>query len=261
MADKSADYNADTDAAKSLAFSDILEAQRLQVLASAGTPEGGTSGESSSGGASLPDFYNSDYGFTKVFDITSQQADMMDVAAFELAEGLAFAMTQLNTSDPGAATGSGTGSGSQGGVAGKTGVSRVLGNAQYTQTAGFGDTRSGHQHAGIDLAAAEGTDIFSAEGGKVAYVGSDPDGYGNYVIVQHADGSAALYAHMQGATTLSVGSTVTAGQYLGDVGHSGYTTGTTGNHLHLGYISHFDINNWTGYSNFSDPAAWLNGLK
>lgn len=53
--------------------------------------------------------------------------------------------------------------------------------------------------------------------------------YGNYVVVQHDNGIATLYAHMS-SRAVSEGQIVTQGQTLGYVGSTG---SSTGNHLHL----------------------------
>ncbi len=56
-------------------------------------------------------------------------------------------------------------------------------------------------------------------------------GYGNYVWLQHPDGSQTIYAHMRTWTVaVSTGQAVACGDYLGQVGSSGYSTGP---HLHF----------------------------
>lgn len=56
-------------------------------------------------------------------------------------------------------------------------------------------------------------------------------GYGNYVWLQHADGSQTIYGHMRTWTVaVSPGQSVACGQHLGEVGSSGYSTGP---HLHF----------------------------
>jgi murein DD-endopeptidase MepM/ murein hydrolase activator NlpD len=55
---------------------------------------------------------------------------------------------------------------------------------------------------------------------------------GNYVILQHAGGEYSHYAHLkQGSVRVKAGDTVTRGQVIGQVGHTGNTT--TEPHLHF----------------------------
>ncbi|MCY3806385.1 MAG: peptidoglycan DD-metalloendopeptidase family protein [bacterium] len=88
--------------------------------------------------------------------------------------------------------------------------------------------RWGRMHEGIDIAAAHGDPIHSAESGRVDYAGWI-GGYGNTVIVDHGGGMTTLYGHMQGFA-VSPGQTVSIGQVLGYVGNSGFSQGP---HLHF----------------------------
>ena len=54
-------------------------------------------------------------------------------------------------------------------------------------------------------------------------------GYGNYVVIQHANGSQSLYGHLT-TPTVSSGQTVSQGQVIGLSGNSGKSTGP---HLHF----------------------------
>ncbi|MBQ5491164.1 MAG: M23 family metallopeptidase [Treponema sp.] len=83
-------------------------------------------------------------------------------------------------------------------------------------------------HTGIDLACPEGTKIYSAMSGTVAYTGFSSV-YGNYVIVKHHDGYQTLYAHMS-KIIAKKGEKVTQDTVIGLVGSTGYSTG---NHLHF----------------------------
>ena len=83
-------------------------------------------------------------------------------------------------------------------------------------------------HTGTDIAAPKGTAILSARGGVVT-ISTYNNSYGNYVVVQHDNGIATLYAHMS-SRAVSEGQVVTQGQTLGYVGSTG---SSTGNHLHL----------------------------
>ncbi|RDT03357.1 ATP-binding cassette domain-containing protein [Burkholderia contaminans] len=86
-------------------------------------------------------------------------------------------------------------------------------------------------HTGVDLAAPSGTPVDAAADGVVSFVGTDPGGYGRYVIVDHADGYSTYYAHLSAfAHGLKTGETVKQGQRIGSVGMTGAATGP---HLHF----------------------------
>lgn len=83
-------------------------------------------------------------------------------------------------------------------------------------------------HDGIDLANRLGTPIFAVMGGKV--VASGPaQGYGQWIRIQHDDGSMTEYGHMS-KRLVQVGAKVKAGQKIALVGSEGRSTGP---HLHL----------------------------
>ena len=55
--------------------------------------------------------------------------------------------------------------------------------------------------------------------------------YGEYIVIDHHDGTMTLYAHMYpGSRRVSVGANVVQGQVIGTVGTTG---NSTGNHLHF----------------------------
>lgn len=87
-------------------------------------------------------------------------------------------------------------------------------------------------HRGEDWGAPSGTPIPAAGAGKVVYKGV-MNGYGNVVVLEHANGSEivhTLYAHMHTATPLAVGSSVAEGGAVGPCGNTGIGTGS---HLHF----------------------------
>jgi murein DD-endopeptidase MepM/ murein hydrolase activator NlpD len=98
-------------------------------------------------------------------------------------------------------------------------------------TGAFGEQRPGHIHAGIDIAAGEGTPIHAADAGRVVLmqgVGAS-GGYGNYTCVQHTATMSTCYAHQSRFGT-SLGASVSQGQIIGYVGNTGHSFGA---HLHF----------------------------
>lgn len=93
----------------------------------------------------------------------------------------------------------------------------------YTITRGFTDW-----HPGIDLAAAEGTPVFAANGGRVIFAGWSNWGYGLAVVISHGP-FFTLYAHLS-QVNVSCGQVVNAGQTIGAVGSTGQSSGP---HLHF----------------------------
>ena len=87
-------------------------------------------------------------------------------------------------------------------------------------------------HAGIDIPAPSGTNIYAAKSGVVIHAAKGTGSswsYGNYVIVSHSDGTSTLYAHMS-RIGCKQGQTVKQGDVIGYVGTTGRSTG---NHLHF----------------------------
>jgi lipoprotein NlpD len=48
---------------------------------------------------------------------------------------------------------------------------------------------------GVDLAAKPGTPVVAAASGKVIYVGKEPRGYGQMIVVSHAKETVSVYFH------------------------------------------------------------------
>lgn len=103
--------------------------------------------------------------------------------------------------------------------------------------------RWGRLHAGVDIAASEGTPIHAADSGRVV-IASWTGGYGNYTCVQHSASMTTCYAHQSRYGT-SVGANVRRGQLIGYVGNTGHSFGA---HLHF----EVRIN-----GNPTDPTAYL----
>ena len=93
-------------------------------------------------------------------------------------------------------------------------------------------------HTGVDVNInVKGKNVVAVKDGTVAISTSlrNPDGsyrsYGEYVVINHHDGTMTLYAHMlSGSRKVSEGQKVSQGQVLGTVGSTGNSSGT---HLHF----------------------------
>lgn len=89
-------------------------------------------------------------------------------------------------------------------------------------------THQKSMHTGTDIPAPGGTAILAAGSGVVIMAGWY-GAYGNAVIIDHGGGYTSLYGH-QSRIGVSVGDKVKAGEVIGYVGSTGWSTG---NHLHF----------------------------
>jgi murein DD-endopeptidase MepM/ murein hydrolase activator NlpD len=112
--------------------------------------------------------------------------------------------------------------------------------------AGYGPKTTGQQNDGINLAVPEGTPIKAAEDGVVAYAGNELKGYGNLVLVRHANGFVTAYAH---ASELMVkrGDPIKRGQVIMRAGQTGNVSSPQ---------LHFEIRKG---SSPVDPTQYLSG--
>ncbi|MDB5189563.1 MAG: peptidase family protein [Parcubacteria group bacterium] len=91
-------------------------------------------------------------------------------------------------------------------------------------------TQGIHDNNGVDIGAHAGTPIYAAAAGEViiARMGWN-GGFGNYVVINHPNGTQTLYGHMSQLGT-TPGASVGKGELIGYVGSTGKSTG---NHLHF----------------------------
>lgn len=97
---------------------------------------------------------------------------------------------------------------------------------------GFGyvrTTRPDLIHRGVDISAPVGTVVRAAADGIVAYSDNGIRGYGNLVMIVHANGWMTLYAH-NARTTVQPGYRVRRGERIALVGTTGITHGP---HVHF----------------------------
>ena len=117
-------------------------------------------------------------------------------------------------------------------------------------TSGFGVSRYGSTHAGIDLAAPTGTPVRAYKAGQVAFAGWNAlaGRTGQGIGLRHAGNLNSYYGHLS-RILVSAGQMVAAGQHIGAVGSTGNSTGP---HLH------WELSNGS-FQNPFNPAPYLNG--
>jgi len=71
----------------------------------------------------------------------------------------------------------------------------------------------------------EGTNVRAAENGIVAYSGNELKGFGNLLLLKHADGWMTAYAHNRNLV-VKRGERVQKGQIVAKVGRTGSVTTT-----------------------------------
>jgi len=124
-----------------------------------------------------------------------------------------------------------------------TGIPFAMGDpVSTTITSGF-RTLSRPDHNGVDLVGngttAGAYNIIASRSGIVTKIYDSctqgdqtcGKGYGNYIIITHADGMATLYAHLhEGTIGVTENQSVRRGQVIAKMGNTGHSTGT---HLHF----------------------------
>jgi murein DD-endopeptidase MepM/ murein hydrolase activator NlpD len=84
----------------------------------------------------------------------------------------------------------------------------------------FGAKPDGGHNDGIDLAVPQGTPVQAAENGVVAYAGNELKGYGNLVLIRHANNWVSAYAHNE-EILVKRGDKVRRGQVIAKAGATG----------------------------------------
>lgn len=115
-------------------------------------------------------------------------------------------------------------------------------------------------HPALDIGTAkkQGVPAYAAGAGTV--VRSEvSNGYGNFVVIKHAEGLYTHYAHMA-SRTVNVGDTVNAGQQVGVIGNTGGRNGVV---IPGVYATHLDFGFSTDGSGNTNPNAGtsINPLK
>lgn len=131
----------------------------------------------------------------------------------------------------------------------------LAGRSKSDITTGFYGYKN---HHGVDFArnskgVVNGLPVLAAKSGTVAIskalkrANGTYKSYGEYILINHGDGTMSLYAHMQaGSRKVQAGAWVNQGQQIGNVGSTGNSTGP---HLH------FEIRSSSG--GYLNPANYL----
>lgn len=114
----------------------------------------------------------------------------------------------------------------------------------YNLTSLWNEDRGSYNHGALDIASGgiSGARVVAAAAGTIAIAsdtcthnyGKDSScgcggGYGNWVMIDHGNGKATVYAHMESIAVVA-GQSISAGQTIGYVGSTGDSTGA---HLHF----------------------------
>lgn len=133
-------------------------------------------------------------------------------------------------------------------------------NQEFVVTGAWGEQRTGHIHAGIDLqtrlayTSGVGQPVYSMCDGIVQTVSSN-SGYGPYVIIYNpVNHDLWLFGDMDSNRTVTQGQTIQQGQQIGFEGNPAGTA-STGLHIHMEKENHGN-NTWLGgYDDSVDPVA------
>ncbi len=87
----------------------------------------------------------------------------------------------------------------------------------------FGPKGTGQRNDGVNIRAAAGAPVRAAAAGEVVYAGNQVPGFGNLVLIKHADGWVTAYAHLS-TTEVKMRQQVAQGATLGAVGQTGGVT-------------------------------------
>ena len=102
----------------------------------------------------------------------------------------------------------------------KKSTAKFLWPVKGTVVSNFGVTGKGRKNDGINIKAARGTTVKAADKGTVAYAGNELKGFGNLILIKHADGWITAYAHND-KLLVKKGQKVIKGEKIATVGSTG----------------------------------------
>lgn len=132
-------------------------------------------------------------------------------------------------------------------------------NIDFYLTGAWGEQRSTHKHAGVDLSTGKKSNVYNMFEGTVISVTHSGygGGYGPNIIIQEDSGRTWLYGDLETFTNWNVGDRIKAGDLISKEGNpSG--TGSTGNHVHVELEMLTKGQSFKyGFDNSSDPTPIL----
>lgn len=102
----------------------------------------------------------------------------------------------------------------------EAGAPRLLWPTSGAVTARFGAPVKGLPNNGIDLAAFAGMTVHAAAAGKVVFAGTEPERFGQLIVIDHGKGWVTAYAYL-GQVRVKEGQAVKARQIIARIGKSG----------------------------------------
>lgn len=102
----------------------------------------------------------------------------------------------------------------------RSGSGKFMWPVQGKVISAYGPKADGLHNDGINIRATKGASVRAAENGTIVYASNELKGYGNLVIIRHAERYMTAYAHMD-KILVKRGENVKAGQSIGTVGSTG----------------------------------------
>lgn len=102
----------------------------------------------------------------------------------------------------------------------ETSAPRLVWPTSGAVTAKFGAPVKGLPNNGIDLAAFAGMTVHAAAAGKVVFAGTEPERFGQLILIDHGGSWVTAYAYL-GQVKIKEGQTVKARQIIARIGKSG----------------------------------------
>jgi murein DD-endopeptidase MepM/ murein hydrolase activator NlpD len=102
----------------------------------------------------------------------------------------------------------------------EAGAPRLLWPTSGAVMSRFGAPVKGLPNNGMDLAAFAGMTVHAAAAGKVLFAGTEPERFGQLILIDHGGGWVTAYAYL-GQVRVKEGQTVTRRQVIARIGRSG----------------------------------------